>query len=137
MIKIRLATESDLPFIFNAYLRSNRNKPEATHMINDVYYPLYSQRLKDILADSDCIVACHSDDDDQILGYAIIGDNHGVPVLHWIYTKLTFRKMGVARALIQTGIKSFGASLTLVTHTCRSMRDLCKKYKLVYTSEVK
>lgn len=132
MHQLRWATQSDYPFIANSYLKSYRCAPAAKAMINDVYYPEYKARLEAMVASGSVLVACASDDADQILGYLLFTELAGQAVLHYVYVKYPFRQHGIATALVLAAKPNFGTPYTVVTHQPKSWQAVSEKYKLVY-----
>jgi hypothetical protein len=60
------------------------------------------ERLKKIIESSQVLVACSSEDANQILSYLIFDRD----VLHFAYTKMIYRNFGIMKKLI--GDKKFG-----------------------------
>lgn len=132
MHQLRWATQSDYPFIANSYLKSYRCAPAAKAMINDVYFPEYKARLEAIVATGSVLVACASDDPDQILGYLLFSELAGRTILHYVYVKYPFRQHGIAKSLILTAKPDFGNSHTVITHQPKGWQEVSNKYQLVY-----
>ncbi len=97
MITIRVATPDDIPFILSTWLRGLRYGCELFELIPDaIYYQRYKQVIEAILAKSEVRVATLPDDASVIVGYAVLAPD----VLHWVYVKQAWRKLGVARQLV-------------------------------------
>ena len=129
---IRPGRASDFNFIMNSYLKSYRNSPEASFMLNDIYFPEHSQRMQRLLKTSQVLTACAADDPDQILGYIVTGKAHYWAVVHYLYIKYPFRQMGVAKALVAAAEVPLGVQMTLVSHLPKNYSALSTKYKLVF-----
>lgn len=129
---IRPAKASDYSFISNSYLKSYRTAPEATFMMNDIYYPEHIKRLEHMTKTGRTLVACSSDDPDQILGYLIVGKSYSWDVIHYLYVKYPFRHMGIAKALVSNGCSNFGTGMTLISHLPKNYNVVSAKYKLVF-----
>ena len=129
---IRPAKASDYSFISNSYLKSYRNAPEAQYMNNDIYYPEHVARLEHMIKSSRVLVACSSEDADQILGYAIVGKAFRWDVLHYVYVKYPFRQMGIAKALVTYTCPTFGTGMTLISHLPKNYNAVSAKYRLVF-----
>lgn len=98
-VAIRPAVEADLPFVRNSWLRNYHEHGEgARHVPNDVYFANGGQWgvVERCLRGGTTVVATPQDDEQSILGWACAG--HGV--LHYVYTKAPFRRLGVARAVL-------------------------------------
>ncbi len=134
-MQLRQATQNDFNFIASSYLKSYRFGPETKHLINDIYYDVYKDKLNQMLETGSVTIACSDEDPDQILGYLISGQVHGRSILHYVYVKHLFRHLGVAKTLLQATIPGWGVRMTLCTHTARRFADLRDKYKLVYSPD--
>lgn len=134
-MQLRQANPNDFNFVANSYLKSYRYSPETKHLISQIYYDMYKERLKNMLASGEVTVACSDEDPDQILGYIIAGTVHGKPLVHYVYVKHVFRKMGVAKALLLAVVPGWGTRMVICTHTARRFTELREKYKLIYNSE--
>ncbi len=124
--------EQDFNFIANSYLKSYRSGPEAKHMVNDVYFPEYKDRLQTMLKDGKVTIVCAESDEDQIIGYAIHSSLHAWGILHYVYVKYPFRRMGIARLVINTVLPDWGVRMTLCTHLPKNWSELSKKHKLFF-----
>lgn len=92
---LRAARGEDLPFIFNSFLKSYRDAPAVSGVPNTLYYDGQHALIERLLKDGKAIVACATDDPEQIMGYGI----GGASVIHWIYVKHPFRGFGIGKAL--------------------------------------
>lgn len=133
MWTMRLAKTEDYPFIARSYLRSNHGSPQTRAMIPAIYYPEYKSRLEYMVSSGFVLVACSVDDPDQILGFCIAG---AIPAaIHYIYVKLPFRQLGIAKALAFEAKPDLGTVYTVVTHQCRNWNRNADKYKLVFAPQ--
>jgi GNAT superfamily N-acetyltransferase len=62
-----------------------------------IYCKKQHDLIKKLIAESAVIVATPSDDFELIVGYAVFEPE----VLHWLYVKSSFRRMGVASELMK------------------------------------
>ena len=129
---LRSYRAEDFNFIANSYLKSYRRSPEVRHMLNEVYYPTFTQRLEYMLKTSTILVACSNEDPSHILGYAIVNKDHTWDILHYVYVKYTFRRMGVATELVKHLCPHIGTRMTLVSHLRKNWAEAEAKYKLVF-----
>lgn len=99
-VQIRTANESDVPFIFNSWLKSYRSSNAAKNISNPVYFDFHHKLLENILQRSNVLVLCDTADTAQVFGYIVAQDLDGVKVLHYAYVKFAFRGMGLANMLL-------------------------------------
>ena len=91
----REAKDDDLNFILNSWLKSNRHN--YSHIDNDTYYRQYKNHVVELLQNSVTLIACSEEDPDHIYGYITFEDG----IMHYLYIKYTFRKMGMGTELIE------------------------------------
>lgn len=130
-VVLRLATEADLPFIFNSWLRSYRNSYQAKQIEANIYYAEQHKILEVLLEKYDTIIACSPEDSTQIYGFINAGYTDNFFTLNYIYVKHTFRKMGVGKMLLNV----FDHDLQYVgiyTHITGSATKLDRKYNMIY-----
>ena len=117
MYHVREATPSDLEFIHNSWLRSSwwryKEVPNAKHLM--------SRRIEAILRFSQGLVCVDDKDPDIIYGYVI----YDPTAVHWVYTKYSFRGMGIAKTLLD---KVPEESRQYHTSDLKSGKKLAEKY---------
>lgn len=97
MIHLRDATQDDLSFITSSWMQSYY--PQSNLSFED--YKHYQNKLvKNILKNSINTVACDETDNNLIFGYIIHDMYINEPVIHYLYVKALYRRMGIAKALI-------------------------------------
>lgn len=100
-------------------------------MVPDVYYPHQRKRIETALQVADVYVLANPEDPNHLFGYAVVEHLREGDVLHFVYIKYPYRKMGLAKKLIGHAVREQAA--TIVTHTTDSnFERLSHKYKLVY-----
>ena len=86
----------DLNFVLNSWLLSARRfSPDG----GDAYFRRMEPRLKQILAEEECLVVCNSDLPAQVFGW--ISFDSRFRLVHFVYVKRRFRDMGLAKQLLQ------------------------------------
>lgn len=98
-IIVRPSRLEDGPLIYATWLRGLYYGNRLFNCIEkDVFFKTYPQVINKLLMTSDVSIACLTSDPDVIVGYAITqGDR-----LHWVYTKRSWRKMGIAKLLLSS-----------------------------------
>jgi len=127
--EVRLSEPEDLNFIFATWLRSYRYSSSfAKRISNDTFYTWHHKVIERILGRGALIsVVCPKGDPSVILGYACAEMYEGKPVIHFIYVKKAFRKMGAAKELLKD------INEGLFTHWTQDSEWIVKKYpKFMY-----
>ncbi len=109
LMKLRPGAESDEPFIYATWLNGLRHGNETFGFIDqDIYFENYHKVIEKILVmpNTRIQVACLFDDPDVILGYSVSHSDH---LLHYVFVKKQWRKIGIADALMPP-------KLNVVTH---------------------
>lgn len=97
--RIRPAVEADLPFVVHSWLHSYASTG-AKASSSSVYWDHHPNLVKAALGRSSVLVACPDDDPESILGWICIDrvGKHGL--IHYVYVKHPFRRLGIASALL-------------------------------------
>lgn len=83
-------------------------RDEETLMVNDVYYSMYEPMVKELLTRCEVFVETSEGDDEHIVGYVLYGEKEGIPLVHWVYVKYPYRKMGIARKMLDEVVPNGG-----------------------------
>ena len=130
-ITIRQATEADIPFVFNSWLKSYRTSQFASPIDNTIFFSEHHKVIERILRYYDVRIACSPEDPDQIHGFICAGYTDGIFTLHYIYVKHPFRRLGVAKELYDNFPKPENAA-SLYTHQTRASLPIAPKYNLIF-----
>ena len=98
--KLRKAQETDVSFIFKNWLASHRYSDECKRMNNEVYYRRFKSILTKILTDSDIMICCNPEDENQNYGFICFKMIDDIPVIHYVYVKYLFRHHGLCKLMI-------------------------------------
>lgn len=128
---LRASDPSDVPFIYSSWLKSYRDAPAVAGIPNGIYYAGQHALIERLLERSTVVVACSSDDPQQIMGYGV-GEilAPSTAVLHWLYVKHTFRGFGIAKALEGTLVHK--AATVFYTHRVKSCDRLMRSRSHVF-----
>src|SRR4051812_3597276 len=92
-LKIRYATNEDIPFIFSSWLKCFRDTGLMNRGVpNTIYFQNHHKILQKIAQRAKIYVACNASDVSQIYGWIAGEYIEGTFVLHFIYIKHAFRK---------------------------------------------
>ncbi|MBV6514133.1 MAG: hypothetical protein FMNOHCHN_03723 [Ignavibacteriaceae bacterium] len=130
-VKIRPASQEDVPFIFASWLKSYRDSFLVRDVGNEVYYNGHHKVIERLLQRGTSLIACASDDPSQIYGYLVYETISNITVFHFGYTKHSYRRLGILKALIE----ATGHNLELgscYTHQTRIGAKIAEKHKSVY-----
>lgn len=94
-VKLRPMRDLDTPLIFSSWLRSYR--PSADPKVDkDVYYREHHKVVERLLREAEVVVATAEGDDDTVVGWVCSSPG----VLHYVYVKEAFRRMGLGTWLL-------------------------------------
>jgi GNAT superfamily N-acetyltransferase len=130
-IRFRAASEEDIGFIFNSWLKSFRHSYFAKVISNTIYYEEQHKILEALIKASKVIVACDEKDTSQIYGYAVGDEIDNFLIIHYVYVKHSFRNMGIGKALLNVFDHSPEKAAIYTMHT-RTCERLAPKYNFVY-----
>lgn len=123
-VHVRQYGEQDYNFILNSYLKSYRISESNRYMDNDLYYASYKKLLDKLLHRATCLIACNPEDEDQIFSWILYDDVDGIPVIHFVYTKYPYRKMKIAKTLLQVaGVKRTSIVCSHIPIFAHSVKD--------------
>lgn len=90
-------TETDRPFLFSSWLHSYFDS-DATQGVNPrMYYEGQHRLIESVLAaGAEVRLAVSKDDPDTIIGWLCLSEGW----VHYAYVKQTFRRSGIAKALL-------------------------------------
>jgi hypothetical protein len=71
-------------------------------------------------------------DPNHIYGYAVTETYGEAAIVHYVYIKHAYRKMGLAAHLLTNTVPKLGDKLTFVTHESRHHSLFAGKYNLEY-----
>lgn len=123
----------DKNFILNSWLKSYRNSPATRNMENGTYYFEQGRLIEEMLDKCSVLVACNTDDSTQIYGYLVSQEIKGTFIIHYVYTKLDFRNLGIAKMLIKArGHKLDRDNPAVYTHRTSSTDKHAYRFSLMH-----
>lgn len=126
---IREGIGSDLPFIFDSFLKSYKKTSFIGRSCrNGIFFDSYRLIVDRILEQSKVLVACHKTEPQVIFGYMIFNKT----TLHYVFVKEPFWELGIANALYQEASQSLDqVGFTSMTHKTL-MSDRIQSLKIPY-----
>lgn len=103
LIGFRAFEEDDFNFIISSWLQGLYHGNEFFNLIDKkTYFDKYHTIIENILKTEfiHCTIACLKDSPDVILGYSIFSKTLTGSVLHWLFVKEVWRKIGIGTKLI-------------------------------------
>ena len=97
--KIRTATESDLRFVHSSWHTNHWRTWAHKYVEREVYKSSQDRHIDLLMARSVVTVAFFPEVPDEVLGWACVEPYP--EVLHYVYVKGTYRRMGIARGLVE------------------------------------
>lgn len=117
LIRLRDAKVADQAFISSTFLKGNYyGNPYYRQIDKDTFMLHYQEVLKSLLIRCTTKIACLQSDEDVIIGYSVYEPG----VLHWVFVKDVWRKIGVAKDMIPVDINIY-------THTTKIGQAIAPK----------
>lgn len=130
-VYVREHNEKDIPFIYKSWLVNFRDSNNLEALIDkQIYFDSHKKIIDKILEQSTCLIAANPDDEDQIFGYVIFDNYKKLQILHYVYVKAPYRRLGIASLLKKLAFKLPHAIVT--SHHTRMSMVLRDKWNLVF-----
>jgi hypothetical protein len=130
-IKIRQATQDDVSFLFNSWLRSFRDNGVARPVANEIYFAEQHKLIETLFKRCKTVVATDPNDPASIYGWACFERIEGLLVTHYVYVKHPFRMLGIAKELLKEAEHDFN-NASLYTHWTTASMKLAPKHNMLY-----
>ncbi len=138
LIAVRPCEDSDHNFIYATWLRGLYYGNSFFKLSDKAeFMERYERVVQNLLFKSsvDTHVACLIEDPDSIIGYSVTETVGTTSVLHWVFVKPEWRKVGVASDLIP---ESVSAVTHIVDSICQlKLKDKSKSDRYLSNYEVK
>lgn len=111
-VAIRFSNGRDRPFILNSWVKSYKKRVVRDADDLEAYRAYISGQntlSSNLLSQSNSLVACHESDQDQIFGYIVY---ERPSTVHYIYVKVPFRGLGIAKRLYLEAIEDHTRPVT-------------------------
>src|SRR6478736_9366858 len=115
-IDIRQHRKEDEACIYSSWLKSYRKSVSLDGVHNDVYFPEHTKIIADILDRSFSYMIVDPSDENHIFGYAVVEHLGKNDVIHFVYIKQPYRRMGLLKLLIEKVIEGFGKRTIFISH---------------------
>lgn len=130
-VNIRPIEEDDYAFVYSTWLRSYRfNSVFTRKLTNKVYYEWHHKAIERIFGRGGfCIIACDTSDKNVVFGYIVGERTSSGDIIHFIYVKKAFRKLGIMAKLLD----SVGFKGGLFTHYTEFCDEYLKSHEGIWT----
>lgn len=103
LIEVRAAEKDDKNFVIHSWLRSLRSfEPFYRTMTGETFFREHTKRVENALDRGYCLVVCPRDHPKIIAGYIVWETRIDDTIIHYVYIKEQYRKMGIASLLMDT-----------------------------------
>lgn len=106
-------SDIDYNFIISSWLKSLRN--DHTSLSNDLYYSRFKEEIERKINLANILVAVDREDPEHVYGY-IAYNTIPCKIIHFIYIKLTYRNLGLCKALVNKAVQD--PSINEIISTC-------------------
>lgn len=102
-VTFRVMVDGDLPYIKSTFLRSFRNSAFTNYVSNQDYFDFFSPLFEDLLYSDNIVVglAVNPKDASHIYAWCAVEKRGPVQILHYVYTKMSYRKFDIASGLLE------------------------------------
>lgn len=126
---LRALEIGDRGFVFNAWIKAAFEVEPTCYQVRARYEAAQRAHIDACLESATAMVACHPDDPTQLFGFVCLANVAGMPVVHWIYVRNHFRKMGLARSILRRLVPDTSAIVaTQWSKDCAWIRRKTKLY---------
>lgn len=131
--RIRQAKPSDLNFIRDSWLKGHGASAFSKYMPKrEVYFKNHTPIVNGILDRASVLLCVNPEDLDQIFSYMVFEIIGNAMIIHFIYTKDVYRKLGLASILIDSIRKQMFDPSIMCTHSTECFPFLREKFGIIY-----
>lgn len=130
-IRIRKIDQTDVPLIFNSWLKSYKGAYFAKGIHPKSFYAEHHKVVSNLLQTCETFVAVDDSDATNVYGWICGEYIDGFLVVHFIYVKHTYRNLGVATALLRQ-FQVHDSGVSFYTHHNMISERLAVAYRFMY-----
>jgi len=119
-MKFDLATPDEMAFVYDSWARSFQKSPWSGCIPNHLY-PQVSRAAAAEIVDRSRVLVAYAELPDgarRIMGYSVSEPDR--QILHWLFVKQDYRKLGVGRELLAATMRDFGQREAVYTHRTKA-----------------
>lgn len=95
--------ETDEAFIFDTWLRAFRRAKPMRNLKPEEYFSRQRAVISKVIKENHILVA-EEPNTKEFLSYVVFRTTSDACILHWLYTKLVFRNMGIGRTMMDAAV---------------------------------
>lgn len=128
---MRNIEKDDYNFIYNSFLLTVREALPSSMIPKNIYFKEKAKEIENILNSSTTVIASQPDFPEIIYGYSIFRKFLDNTIIHFIYVKANFRKLGIMTDLLSyVNIKD---QLVITSQVTKNLLSFKRKYpNLIY-----
>lgn len=96
---LRVLEPGDRAFVASAWIRGAHDPAPACFIPRARFDPHQRAHVDRCLDTYSTLVACHPDDPSELFAFICFCLVERMPVVHWLYVRNLFRRMGIARSI--------------------------------------
>lgn len=96
------------------------------------FFSVYRDHIAGILERSKVTVACDPTDHNHVMGYIVHQTVDELFMLHWVYVKAPFRRLGVMKELIQSEFPGLKTEPLVITYKNDKRPKMFQSLKTVF-----
>jgi GNAT superfamily N-acetyltransferase len=108
-----------------------RRSAFSRHVPQAVYWPCQHEMVRQLLELGQTIVACDPQDPAHLYG-CVTFQPAAAAIVHWLYVKGDYRRLGLARALVTAAVGDRRPILCTQAPELFNRRELVERHELVY-----
>lgn len=128
--RLRTFEEGDRHFVSRGWASEMRRAEFSRHVPPAVYWPCQHEMIRRILEVSTTLIACDPNDPSHLYGCIVLQGEP--PIMHWLYVKGPYRRLGLATELVTQTIGDrrpiFCSQAPPIFHS----RETVERFELVY-----
>lgn len=129
---VRKAKAMDIPFLTNSWLESFREGHMVSCIPNRVYYAHHHSVIEQVMSKATVLVVCPETDPDIILAWMCFEKTDVGLVIHYAYTKRSFRRQGFCKRIYDFILEEEKPELLMASHLTQVGRRLLEKIDGIY-----
>lgn len=119
--------DTDKDFLYNSWLKSYKhNSYFAKRIRNSIFFPNHERIINHLISKPTVkvFITCPKNDEDTILGYLVCDTSTDDHVIHFVFVKDAFRRMGIMKEMLKEA--SINTKRIVFTHWTMPVDEIFK-----------